>query len=96
MFCPGSKPRGGNSSPKGGVSLNFEPSAAVSESVRGLNLRSPAREIAVTISGEVTKACVAGFASLRPVKFLLYDVMIEFLVPLGTSSRFHCPTKINN
>lgn len=26
------------------------------------------------MSGEATKACVAGFASLRPVKLRLYDV----------------------
>ena len=36
-------------------------------------------------SGEVTKAWVAGFASLRPVKFLLYDVTIVLASPFLTS-----------
>jgi hypothetical protein len=45
--------------------------------VSGLKRRSPAKAKAVTLSGEATKACVAGLASLRPVKLRLYDVMTE-------------------
>ena len=40
---------------------------------------------AVTSSGEVTKACVAGFASFLAAKFLLYEVMIEFASPAANS-----------
>ena len=47
------------------------PSAAVSSSLRGLKVKSPANAKAVVSSGEVTKACVAGLASLRPVKLRL-------------------------
>ena len=64
------------------------PSAAVSSSVSGLKSRRPAMARAVTISGEVTKQCVAGLASLRPVKLRLYDVTIVFLVPFFTSCLF--------
>ena len=44
------------------------------ESVRGLKEREPAKESAVTMSGEATNAWVAGLASLRPVKLRLYEV----------------------
>mmetsp|Transcript_9808 Transcript_9808/g.26683 ORF Transcript_9808/g.26683 Transcript_9808/m.26683 type:complete len:321 (-) Transcript_9808:629-1591(-) len=47
--------------------------------------------MAVTISGDVTNACVAGLASLRAAKFLLNDVTIELASPLDTSVRFHWP-----
>ena len=57
------------------MNLKGLPSAPMRESVSGLKLRSPAKAIAVTMSGEATKACVAGFASLRPVKLRLYEVM---------------------
>lgn len=46
---------------------------------------------AVTNSGDVTKACVAGLASLRPVKFLLYEVTIVFFSPFLISLRSHWP-----
>lgn len=39
----------------------------------------------------VTKQCVAGLASLRPVKFRLYDVTMVFFSPFFTSLRSHCP-----
>jgi len=42
-------------------------------------------------SGDVTKACVAGLASLRPVKLRLYDVTMVFFSPLATSFRSHWP-----
>lgn len=45
--------------------------------------------IATTRSGEVTKECVAGLASLRPVKLRLYDEMIELAVPFLTSRLSH-------
>ena len=45
--------------------------APVRVSVTGLKVRSPAKTMAVTISGEATKAWVAGLASLRPVKLRL-------------------------
>lgn len=51
----------------------------------------PASDKAVTSSGLVTKQCVAGLASLRPVKFLLYDVTIVFFSPFFTSLRSHWP-----
>lgn len=75
MFWPGSYPRGGNSLPVGSENLNDLPSAPMRESVRGLKERDPAKAIAVTTSGDATKAWVAGLASLRPVKLRLYDVM---------------------
>lgn len=46
---------------------------------------------AVTISGEVTKAWVAGLASLRAAKLRLKEVTIEFFTPFSTSVRFHWP-----
>ena len=58
-------------------------------SVNGLNLRSPANDKATTNSGDVTKACVCGLASLRPVKFLLYDVTIVFFSPFLMSFLSH-------
>ena len=54
--------------------MNGVPEGVGSESVRGLKESEPAKERAVTISGEATKAWVAGFASLRPVKLRLYEV----------------------
>jgi len=54
--------------------LNGVPEGVGSESVRGLKESEPAKERAVTISGEATKAWVAGLASLRPVKLRLYEV----------------------
>ena len=61
--------------PDGSENLKGLPSEPDSVSVNGLKRRSPAKAKAVTMSGEATKACVAGFASLRPVKLRLYDVM---------------------
>jgi len=47
--------------------------------------------MAVTNSGEVTKACVAGFASFLPVKLRLYDVTMVFFSPFLMSFLSHCP-----
>mmetsp|Transcript_21649 Transcript_21649/g.38589 ORF Transcript_21649/g.38589 Transcript_21649/m.38589 type:complete len:208 (-) Transcript_21649:1161-1784(-) len=88
---PGSKPSSGSSSPKGLFSASSDPSAATSVSFSGLKLRSPAMANAVTSSGEVTKAWVAGFPSLRAAKLRLKDVTMELASPLATSVRFHCP-----
>jgi hypothetical protein len=54
--------------------LNGVPEGVGRVSVRGLKDSEPANERAVTMSGEATKAWVAGLASLRPVKLRLYDV----------------------
>lgn len=89
MSWPGSYPRGGSSLPVGLVNLNCLPSEPARESVRGLKVRSPAKAKAVTISGEATKACVAGLASLRPVKLRLYEVMMELASPFLTSCLSH-------
>nr|CAD7255730.1 unnamed protein product [Timema shepardi] len=56
-------------------------------SLVGSKLRVPAKDKAVTSSGDVTKQCVAGLASLRPVKFRLYDVTMVFFSPFFTSLR---------
>nr|CAD7575839.1 unnamed protein product [Timema californicum] len=58
-------------------------------SLVGSKLRVPAKDKAVTSSGDVTKQCVAGLASLRPVKFRLYDVTMVFFSPFFTSLRSH-------
>lgn len=71
--------------PVGGLNLNFDPSSATSSSVNGLNDKLPPNTKAVTNSGEVTNACVAGLASLRPVKLRLYDETIVFLSPFFVS-----------
>lgn len=71
--------------PWGGFSLNLVPSGAVSSSLSGLNDKSPASARAVTISGEVTNAWVAGFASFRPVKFRLYEDTMVFRSPFLVS-----------
>ena len=72
------------------LSLHW-PSAAVRKSDSGLKSRRPDRTMAVTSSGDVTKACVAGLASLRPVKLRLYEVTIVFFSPFFTSCLFHWP-----
>lgn len=59
------------------------PSAPTRVSCSGLKLRSPAMANAVTSSGDVTKACVAGLPSLRAAKFRLYEVTIELASPAG-------------
>ena len=74
MSWPGSYPRGGSSWPDGGENLNGVPEGVGNESVSGLNESEPANESAVTMSGDATNACVAGLASLRPVKLRLYEV----------------------
>lgn len=56
MFSPGSYPRGGSSLPDGSENLNVLPSLPVRLSVIGLKVRSPAKAMAVTTSGEATKA----------------------------------------
>mmetsp|Transcript_33676 Transcript_33676/g.82632 ORF Transcript_33676/g.82632 Transcript_33676/m.82632 type:complete len:486 (+) Transcript_33676:505-1962(+) len=92
VSSPGSKPRAGSTSTSpGGARRNSVPSAAVSVSRVGSKSRRPASASAVTISGDVTNACVFGFASLRAVKLRLYDVTIVFAAPCGTSSRRHWP-----
>ena len=47
----------------------------------GLKVRSPERAKAVTTSGEVTNAWVAGFPSLRAAKLRLKLLTIEFFSP---------------
>ena len=88
---PGSKPSAGSSSAKGSARRNSVPSAAVSLSVRGSKSSRPASDSAVVSSGDVTKQCVAGLASLRAVKLRLYDVTIVFFSPFFTSCRSHWP-----
>ena len=78
MFCPGSYPRGGSSFPEGSENLNVFPSEPVKLSVKGLKESDPAKAIAVTISGEATKACVAGLASLRPVKLRSDEYRVSY------------------
>lgn len=56
-----------------------------SVSLRGSKSSLPARAMAVTSSGEVTNAWVAGLASLRPIKLRLYEVTIVFFSPFFTS-----------
>ncbi len=68
---PASKPLAGSSSPVGGCSLISLPSAPTRVSFSGLKVRSPAMAKAVTSSGEVTNACVAGLPSLRAAKLRL-------------------------
>ena len=68
---PGSKPLAGSSSPVGASSLISLPSAPTRVSFSGLKVRSPAMAKAVTSSGEVTKAWVAGLPSLRAAKLRL-------------------------
>lgn len=70
-LVPGSKPLAGSSTPEGGSRKISFPSAPTRVSFSGLKDRSPAMAKAVTNSGEVTKACVAGFASFLAAKFLL-------------------------
>jgi len=55
----------------GASNLNCLPSGVGSVSVRGLKDSEPPKARAVTISGEATKECVPGLASLRPVKLRL-------------------------
>jgi hypothetical protein len=74
VSCPGSYPFGGSSLPEGCSNVNGLPSEPIRLSFKGLNDKVPAKANAVTISGEATNAWVAGLASLRPVKFRLYDV----------------------
>jgi hypothetical protein len=68
---PGSYPLEGRPAPVGSLSMNSLPSLSLRVSVRGLKFRVPARDMATTRSGEVTKEWVAGLASLRPVKLRL-------------------------
>lgn len=69
----------------------YLPSVPFSLSFVGSKFRLPAMDRAVTNSGDVTNAWVAGLASLRPVKFRLYDVTIVFFSPFFTSLRSHWP-----
>ena len=64
-------PREGSSVPVRSESFTSSPLSFLSVSVSGLNKSEPAKAKAVTISGEATKAFVAGFPSLRLEKFLL-------------------------
>ena len=63
---------------------NSFPSAPFSFCVRGSKSKVPAKVSATVISGDVTNPCVAGLASLRPVKLRLYDVTIVFFSPFLT------------
>nr|CAD7585832.1 unnamed protein product [Timema genevievae] len=65
-------------------------------SLVGSKLRVPAKDKAVTSSGDVTKQCVAGLASLRPVKFRLYDVTMVFFSPFFTSLRVSSQQTLGN
>jgi hypothetical protein len=47
--------------------------------------------IAVTISGEATKACVFGFPSARFEKLRLNEWMIVFFSPFSAPGRDHWP-----
>jgi hypothetical protein len=67
------------------------PSVPFNLSFVGSKLRVPAIDSAVTSSGDVTNAWVAGLASLRPVKLRLYDVTMVFFSPFLTSLRSHWP-----
>jgi len=51
------------------------------ESVAGSKSIVPPNVFVMTVSGEARKMEVAGLLSRRPVKFRLYEVMIEFSVP---------------
>lgn len=68
--APGVKPSAGNMVPAGASNLKGFPSAPINESRIGLNDSSPAKDIAVTISGEARKFIVLLFPSLRLLKFL--------------------------
>jgi hypothetical protein len=61
----------GSSTPEGGSRKISLPSAPTRVSCSGLKVRSPAMANAVTSSGEVTKAWVAGLASFRAAKLRL-------------------------
>lgn len=67
---PGMKPSLGNISPFGGENLNGFPSGPIRVSTMGLKERSPAKVIAVTISGDARKFIVLLFPSFRPLKLL--------------------------
>ena len=63
------------------------PSAPLSFCERGSKSSVPASVNATVISGEVTKPCVAGLASFRPVKFL---VMTDFIAAWSANlSKFY-------
>ena len=55
----------------------------------GLKSKSPAIAIAVTISGEATKACVFGFPSARFEKFLLNECTMVFFSSFSAPSLSH-------
>lgn len=73
------------------INTKFIPSAALILSVLGSKSRLPLIAKAVTSSGDVTKAWVAGLASLRPVKLRLYEFTIVFFSPFLTSFLSHWP-----
>jgi hypothetical protein len=60
-------------------------------SVSGLKAIVPAIAIAVTISGEATKAWVLDSPSFRFAKFLLNEVMIVFFRFGSSICLAHCP-----
>ena len=68
---PGSNPRSGSSTPAGADRRTGLPSGSVSSSAAGSKSMVPARARATTVSGEVTKASVAGSPSLRLGKLRL-------------------------
>ena len=67
------KPFSGRSKPVGISNLMASPLSFVSVSVIGLNVKFPAMAMAVTNSGDPTKACVFGFPSARLAKFRLKE-----------------------
>ena len=71
MSSPGSNPLGGSSRPSGVDSLMLSPFSFINSSVTGSKSTRPERASAITVSGEVTKARVAGSPSFRLGKFLL-------------------------
>src|SRR5690606_17105117 len=91
VSTPGSYPADGRISPAGGSSITSVPSGAVSVSVVGSKSSRPARAIAITVSGEVTKASVLEDPSLRLGKLRLYEFTIVFGCPVIDSGRDHWP-----
>lgn len=71
----------GRVSPLGIFNWNSFPEGVFRVSLVGLKPRSLEKTLAMTISGEARKMCVAGLLSRRPEKLRLYEVMMEFSVP---------------
>ncbi len=76
---------------EGGFNLNLLPSAAIRSSLSGLKDNFPPNANAIIISGLPIKFRVVLWPSLRPGKFLLNVVTIEFFSFFSNSGLFHCP-----